>query len=131
MRREILRKFGLSINIFQNQNRHNVIVAFGFVFVVYCMIRKTWMMEKTINDEENTCFSKTLVTACRRHCTADDTTTRNFDFVCMPTEDDETQRLVDLYESGKTDISEELEELVSNYREEIEVPVRCTSTIAV
>ena len=91
-------------------------------------MRKTIMKEKMEDDEEKTCFSKTTVTQCRRHCSAESTSSRNVRFVCLPTESVTVERLINRYQSGNTDLTEELSSHTTSYEEMFEVPDSCVTS---
>jgi hypothetical protein len=95
----------------------------------YCKIKKTLKTEKMENGEEKTCFSTYPVTMCRSHCTAESTSSRNVRFVCLPTENTTAERLINKYESGYTDLTEELSSFGNNFYEySMEVPESCNTT---
>jgi hypothetical protein len=46
-------------------------------------------------------------------------------FVCLTTENPSTEQLISKYESGFTDLTEELSHFNSGFDEEVEIPDKC------
>lgn len=91
-------------------------------------------LERTSDEGvDEVCFSRSPITACRRHCMTQTTSQRTVSFVCLPRFNSEARRLLSKYHSGQTLLTDEILSIQqlssSQMTRQIEVAEQCESNL--
>jgi len=82
----------------------------------FCKKEKTLKVVRTYpfmgNDE--VCFSRSPITVCRRHCSAETTSQRSVSLICLPRHSSTGRRLLAKYHSGQTLLTDEIRSIESS-----------------
>jgi len=99
----------------------------------FCKKEKTLKIERTIDGLDEVCFSRSPITVCRRHCLPETTATRSVNLVCLPRLQPVARRLVALYHSGKTLLTDQLSSFELSTTKSITLPIniadKCISNL--
>jgi len=99
----------------------------------FCKKEKTLKLERTSEEGvDEVCFSRTPITACRRHCMTETTSPRTVSFVCLPRFNPTARRLLAKYHWGQTLLTDEILSIQSSSRvmtRQIDVADKCVSNL--
>ena len=97
----------------------------------FCKKEKTLKLERTVEFEDEVCFSRSPITVCRRHCQPEVTSRRSVTLVCLPRHDHLARRLLAKFHSGSTLLTDEISEIQSSsariITKQVDVADKCVS----